>query len=55
MRESTFGDYVMHLDHDDAALTDEPYMGLDPDGFFGEFSQTEPSDFDSDEDEWDEE
>ena len=55
MRESTFEDYVMYHDHDDAAHTDEPFMGLDPDGFFGESSLTEPSDFDSDEDEWDEE
>ena len=51
MRESTFGDYLRYHDHDDAVHTDEPFMGLDPDGFFGESSLTEPPDFDSDEDE----
>lgn len=55
MRESTFGDYVMYHDHDDAAHTDEPFMGLDPDGFFGESSLTELHGPDNEEDGWDEE
>jgi hypothetical protein len=36
MRESTFEDYLMSHDRGVEPCTVGPFMGLDPDGFFGE-------------------
>jgi hypothetical protein len=42
MRESTFEDYLILRDRGVEPRPHEPFMGLDPDGFFGESSLTAP-------------
>ncbi len=42
MRESTFEDYLISRDRGVEPLPHGPFMGLDPDGFFGESSLTMP-------------
>ncbi len=52
MRESTFGDYLMmSRDRSIMPYADEPFMGLEPDGFFGESNPTEPLRLNGDEEE----
>jgi hypothetical protein len=52
MRESTFEDYLIYHDHGFVENTDEPFLGLEPDGFFEESSLSEPFYLDRDEEEW---
>ncbi len=43
MRESSFEDYViLHARGVEPCSSLEPFMGLDPDGFYGESSLSEP-------------
>jgi hypothetical protein len=52
MRESTFEDYLIYHDHGFVENIYEPFLELEPDGFFGESSRSEPSYLDQDDGEW---
>jgi hypothetical protein len=36
MRASSFEDYLIYHEHGFVPHNDEPFLGLEPDGFFGE-------------------
>ena len=43
MRASTFAEYLNARNHRSKELTVGPFLGVEPDGFFGETSQSEPA------------